>query len=97
MNLNKMIKNLLDIAVTLDSENLMGDAAYLLDIREQLTPRSMEELEPEDGKLCLVFRNGISYLLAKYNKSMDVFMDGESIYKSESFKWLPAPVWKEDE
>lgn len=96
MNLKDIIDKLTSETEWIDDSGLVCTAKILREITDQLTPRLMDQ-KPRHGQWCLLFNKDTPCLVSQYNMYLDAFVAELSIYKSESFKWLPAPVWKEDE
>ena len=91
MNLNEIIEKIYDAASSLDAESLVE----LQNVAHQLTPRSMDQ-KPDHDQWCLVFNKSGACFVGKYIKPLDSFIDEIGTRKSSSFKWLPAPTWKEE-
>lgn len=96
MNLKEIVDKIYDAAELLDAEALISESNSLQNVADQLTPRSMDQ-KPKHEQWCLVLKKDMICFIAQYNMYLDAFVDELSFYKSESFKWLPAPQWKEGE
>lgn len=96
MNLNEIITKIYHAAELLDSEALIAESNSLQKAAEQLTPRSMDQ-KPEHEQWCLVFDQDGDSFIARYNAGLNSFHDDYWVRSSESYKWLPAPKWKEEE
>lgn len=96
MNLNEIVKTLKELNDIIDDSGLVCSAKILTEIADELTPKSMDQ-KPEHEQWCLVFDKDGDSFIARYNAGLNSFHDDYWVKSSDSYKWLPAPVWKEDE
>lgn len=96
MNLKEVIDKINEAARWLEYGGSTNKSKTLREAQDQLTPRSMDQ-KPEHEQWCLVFDQDGDSFIARYNAGLNSFHDDYWMRSSESYKWLPAPKWKEDE
>lgn len=96
MNLKEIVDKINEAARWFEICGSTNKAKTLREAQEPLTPRSMDQ-KPEHEQWCLVFDKDGESFIARYNAGLNSFHDDYWIRSSESYKWIPAPQWKEDE